>query len=438
MAFLYRINRVKGKIVKNFLIISVISGIFIFNINSKSQSTTYQKKQIVKIYYNSPKELDELRKLDLDIIEGRDNYVITIIEEKDNIENFTYKILIPDTFKYFNSPYSKKLQEGYHTLDTMYEDMDELASSDIASVISFGTSVEGREIKGLRISADPSSYDSSKPDIFYVCLQHAREWASMEVCVKLADYLISKYSEDSTIKTLIDSKEIWIIPVANPDGLAYTVSSDRLWRKNRKDNLDGTYGVDLNRNYDLEFGSNASSDSSGATYSGESAFSEPETAALRDLFESTEPSGLIDFHSYYQAILYPWAYTTTDSDHHAVLNTIATEFTTLVENVNGLIFSSGKPSDVIIGLENGVGGSLMDYVFSEYNCPAFAIELRPDTLEEGGFELPASEIDDAFLDVRDTAIALARISKQNFFSDPTYPSDVMSLTSGGCGISSQQ
>ena len=63
MAFLYRINRVKGKIVKNFLIISVISGIFIFNINSKSQSTTYQKKQIVKIYYNSPKELDELRKL---------------------------------------------------------------------------------------------------------------------------------------------------------------------------------------------------------------------------------------------------------------------------------------------------------------------------------------------------------------------------------------
>src|SRR5207248_1728560 len=89
-----------------------------------------------------------------------------------------------------------------------------------------------------------------------------------------------------------------------------TWSSNRLWRKNRRNNLDGNYGVDLNRNWGYQWGGlGSSSSTSSDIYRGTGAFSEPETQALRD-FITARPNTVLSFdlHSYSQIILEPWAY----------------------------------------------------------------------------------------------------------------------------------
>src|SRR5262249_59738326 len=91
--------------------------------------------------------------------------------------------------------------------------------------------------------------------------------------------------------------------------------NDRLWRKNRRANADGSRGVDPNRNYGYMWGTlNTNTSSrvpSDETYCGPRAFSEPETRAVRDLIAQQLFRGVITYHSYSQLILWPWGYTRT-------------------------------------------------------------------------------------------------------------------------------
>src|SRR5258708_19706093 len=84
--------------------------------------------------------------------------------------------------------------------------------------------------------------------------------------------------------------QIWVIPVLNPDGYEYTATTNRYWLKNRRDNGDGTFGVDLNRNYSYQWGLGTgvqgSHNTFDDTYIAASTFSEPATAARRDFLQA--------------------------------------------------------------------------------------------------------------------------------------------------------
>ena len=133
----------------------------------------------------------------------------------------------------------------------------------------------------------------------------------------LADRLVESADTDPRVHALLSRAEIFVIPVVNPDGYFFTWSdsANRLWRKNRRNNGDGTFGVDNNRNWGYEWGgAGASTQTSSETYRGTGPFSEPETAAMRDFFNA-RPNIVsnIDFHSYSQLVLSPWAYTVAPS-----------------------------------------------------------------------------------------------------------------------------
>ena len=71
----------------------------------------------------------------------------------------------------------------------------------------------------------------------------------------LLHYFVENYSKNATITNLVNTRELWFMPVANPDGYQYTFDTERLWRKNLRDNdgdgqITNADGVDLNRNYD--------------------------------------------------------------------------------------------------------------------------------------------------------------------------------------------
>ena len=102
--------------------------------------------------------------------------------------------------------------------------------------------------------------DGSRPAVMYLGAQHAREWITPEMVRRLMRHYVDGYGTNNQITRLVNTTELWFVPVANPDGYDYTFTDDnRLWRKNLHDNdgdqtNTGNDGVDLNRNYATKWG----------------------------------------------------------------------------------------------------------------------------------------------------------------------------------------
>src|SRR6185436_6115168 len=162
--------------------------------------------------------------------------------------------------------------------------------------------VGGRNIWVIKISDNVATDEANEPELLYMGLQHCREAIGGSSMIFFMQYLVEQYSNptipgDTRIKDLVDNREIYIIPCFNPDGWEYNRTNwpnpGGDWRKNRKNNGDGTFGVDLNRNWGVDWGncsapiqgppaSCGTNTTSSATYWGTAAFSENETQAVRN------------------------------------------------------------------------------------------------------------------------------------------------------------
>ncbi len=117
---------------------------------------------------------------------------------------------------------------------------------------SIGQSHEGRDIWCLRVSDNPT-VDEDEPEILLDGLHHAREIITSEFALMFVAHLAESYGTDPVATWLVDHRELYVVPIVNPDGLMYNEQTEPqgggMWRKNRRDNGDGSRGVDLNRNY---------------------------------------------------------------------------------------------------------------------------------------------------------------------------------------------
>lgn len=202
---------------------------------------------------------------------------------------------------------------GYYTLAQMNAAMDALVAAypAIAKKTTFsGTTVNGNTISYIKISDNVNS-DESEPEVLFMGLQHAREAIGGSSMIFLMQYLCERYSVDQNIKDLVDNREIFIIPCMNPDGWEYNRSTNPngggLWRKNRKVIASGQYGVDLNRNWSVDWANCPSGDlscgdpsatTSNDTYWGSSSFSEYETQTVRAFVKTRNFVSMIDQHAY--------------------------------------------------------------------------------------------------------------------------------------------
>jgi len=180
-----------------------------------------------------------------------------------------------------------------------------------------GLSLEGNEIFALKISDSPD-LDEDEPEVLYCALHHSREPLSGEIVRSFAHHLLESYGIDPRVTAIVDTRELWLVPVVNPDGYLYVDSTDSFWRKNRR----GGFGVDLNRNYGTEWGYNdegSSPSTASQTYRGAFPFSEPETRVLRDFVDSREFVFSYDLHSYGDLYLPPWGYSPRLADDFDVL-----------------------------------------------------------------------------------------------------------------------
>ncbi|HZW09996.1 MAG TPA: M14 family zinc carboxypeptidase [Phycisphaerales bacterium] len=278
--------------------------------------------------------------------------------------------------------------DDFKNLDEINAYMDTLAAANpgLATVVDLGPSLQGRSIRGLRIANDAVGNSACEPSVLYNACQHAREWISPMVAMYAADRLLASYSSDPDIQRLIDHTEIMIVPVSNPDGYVYTWTNDRYWRKNRRNNGDGSTGVDINRNWGYQWGLNNGSDPWGWSdvYRGTAPFSEPETQRLRD-WSASRPNlaAHIDLHSFGQYVLWPWGYTGQQPPDAQTFSQVGNQIKQEIKNVHNRTYTAGQCYTTLYPVSGGAN----DWFWGEIETHSFTIELRGND-----FVLPRAEI----------------------------------------------
>jgi len=170
-----------------------------------------------------------------------------------------------------------------------------VCQTNIITTQSIGTTWEGREIILATISLNVETADA-KPALLYTGTVHAREWIGNELAVEFIDFILKNYQSNPRIASAITKNTLYIVPCLNPDGFEYSRTHFSFWRKNRRKNKNGTYGVDLNRNFSV--GYKKVTDTSSNVYSGPEPFSEPETRAMKEFVDSHENITIaLDYHS---------------------------------------------------------------------------------------------------------------------------------------------
>jgi hypothetical protein len=206
---------------------------------------------------------------------------------------------------------------AYHNYAEMVADVQALAAAhpSIVHIFSLGTSYEGRNLIGVRISDDPTD-NLSEPGVFFVGQHHAREHLTVEVVLAMMHMFAEGPHTSTTVANLVHTRQIYIVPSLNPDGSEYDITGGtyHYWRKNRQP-YQGVYGTDQNRNYSYKWGccGGSSGDPNSEVFRGPSPFSTPEDVTMRD-FMLAHPNVTtgISFHSNAALILYPYGYTYTD------------------------------------------------------------------------------------------------------------------------------
>ena len=216
---------------------------------------------------------------------------------------------------------------GFYTYQEFIAEIDAMAAQypnliTVKDTISNFLSIENRPIYWVRLSDNPNT-DEAEPEVLYTSVHHAREPNSLSEVIFYMWYLLENYNTSEEIKYLVDNTEMYFVPMVNPDGYIYNQTTNPngggMWRKNRRLNSGGSYGVDLNRNYSYGWGTTGtSSTQSNETYRGTAPFSEPETQAIKWFCENRDFQYAFNSHTYANDILHPIGTTTAEfaADHN--------------------------------------------------------------------------------------------------------------------------
>ena len=204
---------------------------------------------------------------------------------------------------------------NYRNLEGLIDDMQAIAAAypaiakfvDITATYGTPQTFNGRHMFALKIS-DNVDLDEDEPAMLIVGTHHAREINVPVIGLEAAERLTAEYgSDDPQITDAVNSHEIWIAPVWNPDGYNYVFSTNNMWRKNRRV-LTGGVGVDQNRNYAQAWSTSCAGSTSppSDTYKGPSPASEPETQTMMIWSQRERFAKVIDYHSSGREVLFAY------------------------------------------------------------------------------------------------------------------------------------
>lgn len=304
-----------------------------------------------------------------------------------------YRELITDVESTLDS-YNEVLPRSHHRdvnilnnylrhddINKYLEDLARKYSSQV-SVEEVSKSHEGRSLKTITINKKPNN-----AVIFLDAGIHAREWIAPATALYAIDQLVEHANENQDVL----SNLTWIIlPVANPDGYEFSHESDRFWRKTRKP-AGICKGTDGNRNFDFHWGEvGASNSDCSDTYRGDTAFSEPETQAIRDALNKLKGSCkfYLTLHSYGNYLLYPWGWTSDLPETWEDIDEVAQAGAAAIKQATGSRYTVGSSTNVLYAASGGSD----DWAYAVAEVP-ISITMELPGGGTGGFNPPPSAIE---------------------------------------------
>jgi murein tripeptide amidase MpaA len=188
-----------------------------------------------------------------------------------------FTIRIDNLERFYELQCSGRTMGGFMTWDEIQVWLDDLHAvyPNITSAsTSIGNTIEGRPQLVMKIGTDNifTNDDPTRPNCWYDGLIHAREGASMQNICSFMEWLCANYDRNGycglVANYVLENRDCWFLPCNNVDGWVYNESTSPggggMWRKNRRANVGGTYGVDLNRNWAVAWGGAGSSGTPGS------------------------------------------------------------------------------------------------------------------------------------------------------------------------------
>jgi carboxypeptidase T len=285
---------------------------------------------------------------------------------------------------------------GYYTYTELQNILDSMSAKfpnliTVKQPIDAFLTNEGRPIYWLKISDNPN-VNESEPQIIYTGLHHAREPESITQMIFYMYYLLENYNSNPEIKALVDNTELYFVPCLNPDGYIYNETTNPggggMWRKNRRDNQDGTFGVDLNRNYGYNWGYDdigSSPSSVDDTYRGPTPFSEPETQAIQWFDAQHHFKMALNYHTYGNDLIYPWGY---QLSFYTPDSAVFKEHTNLMTSINHFIAGTGDQT-----VQYVTNGDADDWGYGEQVTKPKILSMTPEVGDPNeGFWPPQTSI----------------------------------------------
>jgi hypothetical protein len=200
---------------------------------------------------------------------------------------------------------SADLRRDFHSYAQMTALLQNISTTypELTHLYDLGHSVQGRTIWGLKITTDPTM-EEDKPEVRMCGVHHGNEYMGAELCLSLAQYLTDNYGTNDTITELVDTREIWIIPMVNPDG-------------HEMDTRENANGVDLNRDYGYMWGEG---------WGSPGPFSQPETQVMRANALENPFVLSLSFHTSAAVVNYIWNYKTQRAPDNAVLENLSNQY----------------------------------------------------------------------------------------------------------------
>ncbi|MEO8664351.1 MAG: M14 family zinc carboxypeptidase [Ignavibacteria bacterium] len=374
-----------------------------------NSNNTNPKYSLLKIFVTDQEDMKNIMRegLFIDHAESHEGlYIETWLSEAEieklNRSGVAYEIVVPDFKEYYNSQpkmtaaemtdaIQKSAQEnnvthsiygsmgGFLTFDQVINKLDSMRIEYpglISEKFSIGDSHEGRQQWTVRVSNSPNA-PTGRPEVWFHSLIHAREPMSMEQNIYFMYWLLENYNIDPIATYLMNNREFYFTPVFNPDGYEYNRSTNPngggFWRKNRKQNTGGSFGIDLNRNFGIyafwnSINNGSSTDPTDDTYRGTSPFSEVETQNARDFVISRNFKGILSYHTYGNYLIRPWGYVDEPSPDENIFQSFSQD---MVMNNH---FSLGRSNQTVA---YGVRGVTDDWYYSD-SAHASAIAMTPE------------------------------------------------------------
>jgi carboxypeptidase T len=307
------------------------------------------------------------------------------------------------------APIDETYYGGYHTVRAQYAHLDKVAADrpTLATVVDYGDSylktrnaATGYDLKAICLTKKNSgdcalNSAAPKPRFLLMTQIHAREIVTGDVAWRFIDHLAGGYGTNAEVTALLNSTEVWVVPIVNPDGVDLVQQGgNRPYLQRKNLNKSGATncaspptgsnqaGVDLNRNTVTHWDSTGvSHNKCSQTYNGVSAGSEPETKGIESLFRSlyadqrgpgdgdaapvTARGSMISIHSYAGMNLFPWGWSNRDTANDAALRAIAKK----MSGFNG--YRYGQPGEILYN----ASGTSDDWTYGELGIASFTIEL---------------------------------------------------------------